>query len=372
MSVPMKIGIVCPYNIFRSGGVQEHVLAQADYLRARGHNVKILTPRPRAHREKAPADVLFIGKSTTLKMPISTSLELGASFERDSIDELLEAESFDILHIHEPEVPMLGGQVIAKAKCPLVATFHAFHPQNTAGKTINRFRVPYSKSIFSKLDAITAVSDAAAEFVTAQIDTDDRKVHIIPNGINLDEYTDTTVTKTDTILYVGRLEKRKGVIYLLKAFAELQRALPHVKLVIAGDGPEKRRLQHRVEDLELQNVSFLGYVSNDKKKELLCEAKVFCSPAIFGESFGIVLLEAMACGVPTVAGDNPGYVSVLREMGMLSIVNPKDSSDFARRLQLLLEDDVIRTAWIEWASSYVKQFDYNRVIDQYETLYQSL
>lgn len=372
MSRLLKIGLVCPYNLFRGGGVQEHVLAQAEHLRLRGHKVKIITPRPRKYTDDEPDDMIFIGTSTTFKLPISTSLELGGNFKRDNIDEMLEAESFDLLHIHEPEVPMLGSQIIAKATCPVVATFHASHPNNAAGKTIHRMRVPYSRSIFAKLSAVTAVSEVAAEFVTEHVDKNSYKVHIVPNGIDLDKYNPAKKRTPGTIVYVGRLEKRKGVIYLLKAFAKLQETVPEARLQIVGEGPERSRLENKVYELDLQNVEFLGFVSDERKKEILNEAYVFCSPALFGESFGIVLLEAMAYCLPTVAGNNPGYDGLMKDTGQLSIVNPKNTDDFARRLKLFLENEEIRDIWVKWAVEYSKQFDYKKVISAYESIYMSL
>jgi phosphatidylinositol alpha-mannosyltransferase len=145
-----------------------------------------------------------------------------------------------------------------------------------------------------------------------------------------------------------------------------------VRLLIAGDGQDREKLETRVEELELNNVEFLGYIDEAKKKQLLYGADVFCSPAVFGESFGIVLLEAMACGLVTVAGDNPGYASVMQDLGKLSLVNPKDVSQFSHRLQLLLNDDDLRALWKKWAKDYVKQFDYPKVVDRYEALYETV
>ena len=126
-----------------------------------------------------------------------------------------------------------------------------------------------------------------------------------------------------------------------------------------------------MEELGLRHVEFLGYIDEATKLQLLHTADLFCSPAIFGESFGIVLLEAMASSLVTVAGDNPGYESVMQGLGKLSLINPKDVSLFAHRLQLLLFDDDLRQLWLKWAKDYVKQFDYPKVIDRYEAVYQT-
>jgi phosphatidylinositol alpha-mannosyltransferase len=370
----MKIGIVCPYDIARGGGVQEHVLAQAQGLKKRGYEVKIITPKVRHQKTSLSGtpDVIYVGNSAKVKTPIKTSLELGVSLSRDAVDDMLAKENFDLLHIHEPEVPLLGAQIVAKALCPVVATFHAIHPQTPMGRTIETFRIPYSRSIFSRLTGLTAVSDPAAEFVRERTD---RPVHIIPNGIDLTKYTFRPKAKPaalKTILYIGRLEKRKGLSYLLKAYARLAKQRDDIRLVLIGDGELRQNLQETIDNKAIPRVSFLGYVSEAEKLKWLHKASLFCSPALYGESFGIVLLEAMASGTVLVAGDNPGYSSVMQGRGRQSLVNPKDTEAFSRRLGLLLDDQVLRQAWLDWAQKYVQQFDYPRVIDKYESLYKQI
>jgi phosphatidylinositol alpha-mannosyltransferase len=367
----MKIGIVCPYDIDRGGGVQEHVLAQASELAKRGYDVAILTPKPR--KQVSPNDgaikIIYTGSSANVRTPIKTSLELGFSYKKDELDDILAEEKFDLLHVHEPEVPMLGAQIVAKASCPVIATFHAIHPETPMGRSIETFRIPWSKSIFSRLTALTAVSNAAATFVRERTGRD---VTIIPNGIDLQKYTyepQPKAPKQKTILYVGRLEKRKGVIYLIKAYAALAGSRDDVSLVLAGDGDLRDNLEEYVKDNKIPRVTFLGFVSEAKKLQLLHEAAVFCSPALYGESFGIVLLEAMASGTVTVAGDNVGYAGVLAGTGRLSLVNPKHLTEFARRLDVMLDDEGIRQTWLDWAIKDVQQYDYSKVVDKYEVVY---
>lgn len=366
----MKIGIVCAYDMFRGGGVQEHVLAQAAELRRRGHIVKIITPRPRGFQGDSPRHTIFIGNSTKVRTPIKTSLELGMNFTRDAVDDLLASEQFDLLHIHEPEVPILGAQIIAKAECPIVATFHAVHPETPMARTIETFRIPYSRSIFIRLSAMTAVSDVAAVFVR---DRSHQKVAIIPNGIDLNKYKfhkDRAHHKVREIFYIGRLEKRKGVRYLIEAYRLLREERDNVQLVIAGDGPERERLEMMVADYEIPGVTFLGHIDEKQKLHHLQRCDLFCSPALYGESFGIVLLEAMASGAVIVGGDNPGYASVMTDRGKWSLVNPKDAGEFARRLDVMLFDEEMRGLWLEWAEPYIKSFSYENIVDMYEELYQ--
>jgi phosphatidylinositol alpha-mannosyltransferase len=375
----MKIGLVCPYNITLGGGVKEHVLAVKTELESRGYTVKVITPEPRGvsgdtavHEENG---TIFMGGGTEFKSPLSTTAQISATIDIEEIDRVLAHEKFDILHFHEPWVPMLSRQVLSRSKSINIATFHAKMPENVMSRTFTKVVAPYTKSVLKYLHELTAVSDAAAEYVCALTD---RPVVIIPNGINLEHFTKPTAAARKrqpgeglTVLYVGRLERRTGVNYLLRAFALLQEKNEDVSLILAGDGPDREKLEEMVQDLELHNVTFKGFVSEEEKVRLLHTSDLFVAPAIYGESFGIVLLEALASGLVTVAANNPGYSSVMQGLGALSMVNPRDSVEFARRMELLLREEALRKMWQNWAKVYVKQFSYKRVVDQYESLYQA-
>lgn len=367
----MKIGLVCPYDFFRHGAVQKLVQLLDQELTSRGHDVRIITPRPSNYSGDAPERTIFIGKSTKWNTPLSTTLEVGANFDTRELEHMLESEHFDIINVHEPEIPVLGAQIAARASCPIVATFHATVPENAIGKTIEVFRIPFSRSLFRKIAAMTAVSDSAAKFVSEWSGQD---ITIVPNYIDLSLYRNGKILERDkdTILYLGRLEKRKGVRFLLQAFNELSKRDSKVKLVIAGDGSEREKLEKWVKDNSVPRVKFLGVVTEEEKIDLLKKATVYCSPAIYGESFGVVLIEAMAAGTPVVAGDNAGYACVMKDHGLISLANPKDPDDFSRRLEIFLRDEQIRKMWINWADKYVEEFDSNKIISQYEEVYKNV
>lgn len=363
----MKIGLVCPYNFFRHGAVQKLVEVLADELSRRGHDVRIITPKPRDYEGDVPDRVIFAGQSVKWNTPLKTTNEFGISLERSGLEDMLEIEKFDILHVHEPEIPVIGAQIASRADCPIVATFHATMPDTAVAKSIEIFRIPYARSIFKNIARMTAVSETAAKFVR---EWSEQEVDIVPNYVDMNYFAPKGDHRDpSTILYIGRLEKRKGVRYLLKAFAELAKTDDKVELIIAGDGPERAKLETWVEDYEVPRVKFLGAVDEATKLQLLHQASLFCSPAIYGESFGIVLLEAMAAGLPIVAGDNPGYACVMKETGLLSLVDPKNSTDFARRLEIMLRDKEVRRVCLDWANEYIKQYDFKKVIDQYEAVY---
>ena len=364
----MKIGLVCPYNLFKGGGVQECVFATQAELAKRGHEVLIITPQPREHRGDYPDFIRLLGRGNDIKSPFHTTAQVSVTVDMDQVDALLGREQFDVLHFHEPWVPLISYQLLTRSTARNIATFHAKLPDTVMSRTIERVITPYTKSLLKYFSDFTAVSDAAASYVRSLTD---EPVTIIANGIDLSKYKkQKTKPRADTIFYIGRLEKRKGVGFLLKATAELQKNHPDVRLVIAGDGHDRAKLEQSARDNKL-NVEFLGRISEEEKLKQLAGARIFCSPARYGESFGIVLLEAMAANVPVIAGDNPGYSGVMTDTGKISLVDPADTTEFVRRLELLLYDDYIRSAWQLWAEKTVKQYDYKKIVDQYEKLYRT-
>lgn len=369
----MKIGIVCPYNLSMPGGVAQHIFAQAAELRSRGYKVKIITPKPRGKLLIDDPDVIFVGVSARIKTPQHTSTDISISVSADDIDKMLETEKFDVIHMHEPLVPMLARQMLPRVTCPVVGTFHAALPETVIAKSIAGSISPYVKSILKHLQAITAVSPAATSYISSFVDIDE--IAMIPNGVDLKKYhmSKGKDKERKDILYVGRLEKRKGVKYLIQAFAELLKVMPEVRLTIAGDGPDREKLIRYAEELDVQDsINFLGFITDEKKQNLLREAALFVSAALYGESFGIVLVEAMASGTPTIGGDNSGYAFVLQGRGALGLVKPEDSELFANRMAVFLTDMKLRVLWQEWATNEVKKYSYKSIVDSYEKIYHEL
>jgi phosphatidylinositol alpha-mannosyltransferase len=366
----MKIGIVLPYSITKGGGVREYVFSIQHELLKRGHDAVIITPEPRGFAGEPPQGVLFLGNSADMKSPTATTIQVSAAGDPDRVHEVLEAEKFDLIHFHEPWIPILSRQILARSNTVNVATFHAKLPDTVMSKTIERVITPYTRSILKYIDVMTTVSEPASEYIRTLTH---KPIHLVTNGIDLKKYKPgpaDKILKKPTIFYVGRLEKRKGVKYLLQAFALVQRQVPDAQLVIGGDGPDRKKLELLTTELGLRNVNFAGFISDEEKIKWLQTCTVFCAPAVFGEAFGIVLIEALACGAPVVAGANPGYASVLTGRGAIGLVNPYDAGDFARRLVLHLQDPGIRAFWRQWSREYIKQFDYKHVVDMYEVIYE--
>jgi phosphatidylinositol alpha-mannosyltransferase len=367
----MKIGLVCPYNIARGGGVQEIVRAMRTELELRGHTAKIITPQPKDVAGFNTQGVLFLGSSTDFRSPLHTTTQLSVSVDTEAIEQMIEIEQFDILHFHEPWVPFFSRQILTRSSSVNVATFHAKIPETLMSRTVVKVVTPYLRGVLKYLHQLTAVSDAAAEYVSGLTE---QPITIIPNGIDLDRYKKPLQSRNSkklrTILYIGRLERRKGVNYLLKAYHLFSERQAGVELIIAGDGPDREKLELMVEELHIPRVHFLGHISEEKKLDLLAKSDLFCSPAIYGESFGIVLLEAMASGLVTVAGNNSGYEGVLQGIGGMSLVNSKDTIEFTRRISLMLNEAPLRTVWQNWAADYVQQFSYQKIVEQYEMIYE--
>ena len=366
----MKIGIVCPYNMFQyAGGVQEIVINLHTQLTEKGHSVKIITPRPRAHIDNAAQDYILVGRSAKMNTPFNTMVDIGFEADGDEIQAILDREQFDILHFHEPWVPVLSRQILSRSTCINVATFHAKLPESILSKSIMNTVVPYTKSILKYIHMYTAVSDAASEHLK---NLTNEPIITVPNGIKLDKFSIQHKLPSKgkkTILYLGRLEKRKGVEFLISAYARLRETHDDVQLVIAGNGVKRSSLLRTVAQYEIPDVSFIGYVPEENKAKLMADADLFCTPAPYGESFGIVLLESMAVGTPVVAGNNSGYASVMTGKGKLSLVTPTITEDFSDRLELMLYDNDIRALWTKWATEEVKKYDFMHITHQYEQVY---
>jgi len=373
----MKIALVCPYNMFeRAGGVGELVVNLRAGLIKRGHSVKIITPRPLSFEGDTPEGYILLGTSAKFNAGLATDGTWTFNISADEIKEVLDREKFDVINFHEPWAPILARQMLQQSETVHVGTFHANLVDSAAAKSLVNLFLPYGKGIGEKLDLVTAVSPAPAQVL---IDKDSghrlvKHIRYIPNGINIDTFESQPRLalkhpKIKTILFIGRLEGRKGVKYLLRAYQELAARRKDVQLYIAGSGPDEEKLRMYVKENDIPRVTFLGFITDQDKIHHLHRADVFCSPATRGESFGIVLLEAMAAGAPIVAGDNIGYLSVMKDTGAISLVNPKDTVDFSRRLEIMAFNDDIRSVWLKWSKEYIKQFDYPKIVAEYEAAY---
>lgn len=370
----MKIGIVCPYNMALGGAVQEIAKEMSTELIGRGHTVVIICPRPSQGEPDLPGyDIRYIDKATDFTA-MGTTAQISYCANTHVIDELLRVEKFDVVHMHEPWVPLMNRQILKRVTCPVVATFHAKLPESWAAKLITTVGQAYTAPPLKHITEFVAVSEPAAEHVSTVIG---KPVQIIPNAVNLAVFTHAPTIEPiepnkKTLLFVGRLEERKGVTHLLKAFKLLHDNHPDTQLLIGGSGPLRSALEIQAVAETTGAVKFLGYLEDGYKKELMQRADLFCAPAIYGESFGVILIEALASGQVVVAGNNPGYASVMKEFGEISLVDPRDTARHAELLEKLLYDEELRVHYKQWAQEYVKQFDYRVVTNQYEAIFTRL
>ncbi|CAN5368918.1 glycosyltransferase family 4 protein [soil metagenome] len=369
----MKIGIVLDTSLDPPDGVQQYVIAVGEWLRARGHEVHYLvgqsqrTDLPNIHSLARNFRVRFNGNRTTIPLP--TSKRMLKSF--------LATQQFDVLHVQTPHNPFLAQRLIlaASPKTAVVATFHVL-PEGKLPIVGNHILGWWLRPSLSRIDQVLSVSPAAAAFAKQTFKVESS---VLPNVFDyqlfhkakpLDKYRDDVLT----ILFLGRLVPRKGCRYLLEAVAKLDIAnLPKFRVVICGKGPLLPELKQLVKQRQLEGiVEFAGFVSEEDKPRYYASADLAVFPSTGGESFGIVLIEAMASGKAAVlAGNNPGYASVLEPRPEL-LFTPSKVDELAGKIKSYLSDSQKRAEIAGWGEVYSHQFDVNVVGPKLISLYTEL
>jgi phosphatidylinositol alpha-mannosyltransferase len=366
----MKVALVSPYDFAYPGGVTNHIANLATQLIRMGHQVSILTPLSNTRVHELNEYVVPLGRPVPIRSGgsiarISLSVWLAPKIQR-----LLDNGNFDIVHIHEPLAPMLPYYVLCMSSSPTVGTFHAYHGSNRW----YRFLYPMLKPAFNRLHARIAVSEAARQMnyrvFPAEYD-------IIPNGLDLDHFVNATPLEEYrdgkiNILFVGRMEKRKGLKHLLEAYALLKDEFSNTRLIIVGPGRVSSRLRRFITRIRLEDVVFVGGVPYDMLPRYYHSADIFCAPATGKESFGIVLIEAMAASKPIVASDIDGFRCVIKhgEQGLL--VPPGDARRLAANITVLIRNEALRKRMGERGRACVEQYDWRRVAQQVIAVYNKL
>ena len=365
----MKVGLVSPYDFATAGGVNDHVRHLAEQLQSLGHETRIFGPSSRADVGVEAAHFYRIG--TPIAIPVNDSVaRITLSFHlANEVAAIIADERFDVLHFHEPLMPALPMTMLRMSTTANVGTFHAFAHSNVGYFYGRPFLQPY----LQHLHRAVAVSEPARDFVTRYFP--DFPMRVIPNGIDLTIYRPGLAPirhlRDDNlnILFVGRLEKRKGLGDLLRAYRAMLTRLPQSRLIIVGDGPLRGRVESYVYRHRLSNVILAGYVPDSVKPRYYNSADIFCAPATGAESFGIVLLEALASGLPVVATEVPGYMSVL-EPGRDSItVPPKNWRELAASLVILGRDPELRRRLAEYALEKARRYSWDHVASQVVEVY---
>ena len=340
----MKIALVSPYDFIYPGGVANHITNLDRHLIRMGHNVRVIAPASKL----GPAfgnRFIPIGKPRPVPASGSiTRITLSVTLA-STIKEVLNREKFDIVHLHEPFMPMLCSAVLRFSDAVNIGTFHACEgsPGYYFGWPISAIMLKFRST---KLHGRIAVSKPAKEYANKYVHGD---YVIVPNGVDLEHFSPNVSPIEEfcdgklNILFVGRLERRKGLDYLLRAYPVIKKEFPNSRLIVVGPGTRlRKRYERYVRKLGLKDISFIGFASYADLPRYYKTADVFCSPATSRESFGIVLLEAMALGKPIVATNIDGYASVVDhgEDGLL--VQPKDSQALAKALISVLGDKALR------------------------------
>jgi phosphatidylinositol alpha-mannosyltransferase len=363
---PLKIGIVSPYGYPHPGGVNEHVRYTYEAMRRMGHDVWIITSKYGRERE-SEGHIIRLG--TGWAAPANGSVgrvTLGLRFKRQ-VREVLAAQHFDVLHFHEPLVPFLSPTMLDASETVNIGTFHAFGGFSPSYWIGSKF----AGRLAGKLDGRIAVSGAARHFISRYFPGEYR---IIPNGVDLERYQlaepyEELRDGTLNILFVGRLEERKGLIHLLQAYHRLRKRRVDARLLVVGDGPKRREYKRFVGLRGIRDVEFLGRVSDEEKVRYFASADIYCAPNTGQESFGIVLLEAMAAGVPIVASDIHGFKNVMQRNVQGLLVEPKNARALAAALYALSRNDDLRHELGDAGRARAPEFSWDRVTERIVDLY---
>lgn len=349
----LKIGFVLDDTLDTPDGVQQHVLTIGDWFSRQGHEVHYLVGESKrndiANIHSMAKNVKVRFNENRVSIPLPTS--------RKSIKQKLTELGLDIIHVQMPYSPLFAGRVISAApvSTKVIGTFHIV-PANWLHRFGSRTLEILNRRTMKQFDKIISVSPSAAEFARIVFGIESI---ILPNPVNVKKMKHRAIkNKVPTIVFLGRLVERKGCQWLLKALKALQKNYHRpYKVIIAGKGPLKAKLENYVKHNDIKKVKFIGFVDENDKAKLLAGADIAVFPSTGGESFGIVLIEAMAAGSRVVlGGNNAGYQSVLGDHPDL-LIDPKDSVGFANRIQYFLEHDQARKQAAAWAKANIGQYD---------------
>ncbi len=347
-----------------------HIFHLGQHLIKLGHEIKVIAPlsSPPAILDKG---FIRLGRSVPVPTGDSTARISLSVWLEPRIKQLLKEESFDIIHLHEPLAPIIPLFILQLSQAVNVGTFHAFHGSGRM-YWITKYIL---KRWYDKLDGRIAVSNPALGFVRNHFPGDYK---VIPNGIDFERFSNPAPPLTDfqdgkiNILFVGRLEKRKGLKYLLGAYSKLKWKHPNTRLIIVGPGNPEPESYRFIAERNIEDVVFVGSVSYEDLPRYYQVADIFCSPATGQESFGIVLLEAMAAGKPIVATSIEGYSSVMTHGQEGLLVPPMDEAALESSLETLIEDASLRGELANNGRMKAPKYDWevvtSEIVDYYTLL----
>ncbi|RZT14110.1 phosphatidylinositol alpha-mannosyltransferase [Mycobacterium sp. BK558] len=365
----MRIGMVCPYSFDVPGGVQSHVLQLAEVMHAQGHEVSVLAPASPDAEASLPDYVVSGGRAVPIPYNGSVArLRFGPATHR-KVKKWLQQGDFDVLHLHEPNAPSLSMLALNIAEGPIVATFHT---STTKSLTLSVFE-PILRPMHEKIVGRIAVSDLARRWQMEALGSDAVE---IPNGVDVASFAtapllDGYPRPGRSILFLGRFdEPRKGMAVLIGALPAVVERFGDVEILVVGRGDEDE-LRETAGPLA-GHLRFLGQVDDALKASAMRSADVYCAPHTGGESFGIVLVEAMAAGTAVVASDLDAFRRVLDDGRGGRLVAVDDPDALAAGLIDVLADDARRARYIECASDLVQRYDWSVVARQIMRVYETV
>ena len=359
----LNIGIVCPYGWDAPGGVQAHIADLRTYLVNQGHQVSVLAPT--ADEENLPSWVVSAGKPISIPYNGAVARVLFGPVAFARVKQWIAENNFDLLHLHEPAIPSVSLLACWAAEGPMVGTFHVSAKKQKASFAI----VPILEPVIEKLSARIAVSEAARETLISHLETD---AVVIPNGIYARKMAGKVRSdwSGQTLGFMGRFnEPRKGLKVLIDALPIISRFLPDVKVLVAGPGDPEEFLAQI--DPQLRNrIEFLGKLTESEKADFMSSVGAYVAPNTGGESFGIILAEALAGGAAVVAADIPAFAALLENGKYGKLFKSEDATDLAKVVIELLRDQDARNQMARSGQEYAQQFDWDVVAQDIFEVYE--
>ncbi|MGW6537642.1 glycosyltransferase family 4 protein [Streptomyces sp. NPDC055011] len=351
----MKIGIVCPYSWDVPGGVQFHIRDLAEHLIRLGHEVSVLAPAD--DDTPLPPYVVSAGRAVPVSYNGSVARLSFGFLSAARVRRWLHDGTFDVVHIHEPTSPSLGLLTCWAAQGPIVATFHTSNPRSRA--MIAAY--PILQPALEKISARIAVSEYARRTLVEHLGGD---AVVIPNGVDVDFFAGAEPKEAwqgETLGFIGRIdEPRKGLPVLMRALPRILTERPGARLLVAGRGDEEEAVASLPPEMR-SRVEFLGMVSDEDKARLLRSVDVYVAPNTGGESFGIILVEALSAGAPVLAADLDAFAQVLDQGAAGELFANEDADALADAAIRLLGDPARRAELSRRGSAHVRRFDWSTV-----------